>query len=59
MKWDMKPIQEKNNVLDVMNLAIPAWMTNFQEKTTTNYFRHYKIYLEDEILENLNEPNHL
>jgi len=33
---------EKINVLDVMNLVILTWMTNFQQKTTTNYFRHYK-----------------
>lgn len=43
------PNLEKINVLDVMNLAILAWITDDQESTITNCFRHCKIRSMDNV----------
>ncbi|CAK8534819.1 unnamed protein product [Lathyrus sativus] len=45
----------KINVLDAINLAIPAWTIDVQKETIVNCFRHCKIRSASDVARNLDE----
>ncbi|XP_027351220.1 uncharacterized protein LOC113862331 [Abrus precatorius] len=45
----------KINVLDAINLAIPAWMIDVRKETIANCFRHCKICSDSDVARNLDE----
>ncbi|CAK8541475.1 unnamed protein product [Lathyrus sativus] len=45
----------KINVLDAINLAIPAWTIDVRKEIIANCFRHCKIHLASDVAKNLDE----